>query len=703
MTKSQKYSSFSHLILFFLTFSTLFVNAQKKVINVDTTTNQLSEVFITSILNNKTQLSNSETTQVITKTELNQSDNINYNTILNKVPGVFIQSGTLNTNRITIRGIGARSPFGTTSIRAYFGDIPLTDGNGNSTIEDLELSSFSSIEIHKGPAASSFGVGLGGTIILNPTYVEEKTTSASLQSVHGSFGLQKNTININTNTKNVAANFIYANTESDGYRENNDYEKQTLTASIKIKASEKDNLTILGNYIDLKAFIPSSVDLETFNTSPRSAAFTWGAAQGFEDNQSLLAGLSWEHVFKQNLKVHSSIFTSSKKNYEPRPFNILDEESIGAGARSRLTGNINNKINWGFGGEFFYDKLDLSTFENLYLDFPIGTGSVQGDRLSNFEEQRNYYNIFGEASYKPHVKWVINTGLNINQTSYRVDDLFNNNADNTSGNFNFDLILSPKLGVVFNPTNQVKLKASVSHGFAPPTTEETLLPNGIINTNLEPEKGWNFEVGSQFSFFQNKLTGDLNIYILKITDLLVDRRTEEGELFAINAGRTTNFGIEGNLNYKQPLSKNTSLHSYANFSIYNYTFDTFIDDENDFSGNDLTGVPSGVFNTGISIENSKGFYANINYQHVGRIPVNDENSVFSDSYQLVNTKIGYQLTLYNKFKIDTHFGVNNLFDEKFVSQVQVNAGSFGGNAPRFFFAGNPVNYYGGVNIRYVFL
>ena len=46
--------------------------------------------------------------------------------------------------------------------------------------------------------------------------------------------------------------------------------------------------------------------------------------------------------------------------------------------------------------------------------------------------------------------------------------------------------------------------ATISHGFSPPKLEETLLPDGLINDEIEPETGWNYEIGSR-----GKFIGDL--------------------------------------------------------------------------------------------------------------------------------------------------------------------------------------------------
>lgn len=675
------------------------IYAQKK----DSITTPLSEIIITSILKDKKLYKSSENIQILTKENLEISDGLNYNQILNKVPGVFMQSGSLNTNRITIRGIGARSPFGTTSIRAYYGEIPLTDGNGSSTLENIELSSISSAEIHKGPAASSFGVGLGGTIILKPKFNDFNTQKASLTTTHGSFGLLRNIFELGLSNNTVNTNFIYSNNHSDGYRENNEYDRESFTATALITISKKNKLTILGNYTDIKAFIPSSVDLDTFNNNPRSAAFTWGRSQGFEDTQTILGGISWQHNFNINTQLNSSVFGIDKQNYEPRPFNILDEKLKGFGIRSRLSGTLNDKLNYGIGGELFSDTLENNIFENLYLDFPIGTGSVEGDKISNFTEDRYYYNLFSEINYEWSSKLSVSAGINLNQTNYTIDDHFNTGTNNTSGHFDFDLIISPKIGFVFNQNKYLKHRLTVAHGFDPPSTEETLLPDGQINPDLKPEQGWNFEIGTNFNALNNRLNGDISLYYLKVKDLLVSRRAENEDLFAINAGKTDHIGIESSINYLLLHTNLGNLSMYANTSIYQYTFDEFIDEDADFSGNKLTGVPSGVFNTGVTFSTKLGLYGNVNHQYVGRIPANDANTVFGNSYQLTNSKMGYQHLFYKKINFNIYFGVNNIFDTKYASQLQVNATGFGDNAPRFFYAGNPVNFYSGIHISYLFL
>ena len=128
----------------------------------------------------------------------------------------------------------------------------------------------------------------------------------------------------------------------------------------------------------------------------------------------------------------------------------------------------------------------------------------------------------------------------------------------------------------------------------------------------------------------------------------------------------------------------------------------FVDEDEDYSGNQLTGVPSEVFNAGIDFDSKVGIFGNVNFQQVGSQPITDSNSLYSDSYQLTNLKIGFRRNISDQFQVSLFLGVNNVFDEVYASQILINASSFGGNAPRYYYPGNPTNYFGGLNINYKF-
>ena len=667
---------------------------------------ELNEVIVSANHIPKQLKKETASVAVIAKKDINRSNHTDFAPVLNRTPGVFMQNGVLNTNRITIRGVGARNPFGTAKIRAYFKDIPLTNGSGTTTLEDFELASIATIEISKGAASSAYGAGLGGLVRLNPQNANLNEFFLQPEFSIGSFGLEKSILTANYGTDQHAVKAVYSTTNSDGFRENNEYSRTTLTINSNHFFDDKNELTFLASYVNLKAFIPSSLNENDFRNNPESAAFTWQKAKGFEDSQRGIFGLSWNHTYNNEVKQITSIFSSFRENYEPRPFNILSEKTAAFGIRSRLLGSyqlINRKIKWTVGGELFNDNYTYQTLENLYRDIPKETGSIAGELLSDFKEDRNYYNFFAEANYEFSENTTLSVGFNLNNTWYKLDDRFpisENNPDQ-SGDFSFNTIFSPKVGLSHLFSKNISIFTTVSHGFSPISLEETLLPDGQINIDLKPETGWNFEIGVRGNFLEDKLFFNFSIYRLAIENLIVSRRTTLDQFIGINAGKTQHDGFEAAVTYNWIKNNNLSVSTFTNLTVNSYTFKKFIDEDNDFSGNNLTGVPDAVFNTGVDFNFAVGIYGNVNYQYVGSMPITDANTFYSDSYKLTSLKVGYVFKFLKEIQVNAFLGINNLFDEKYASQILINASSFGGNAPRYFYPANPVNYFTGINFKYV--
>lgn len=624
---------------------------------------------------------------------------------LNRVTGVYMHSGAFNTNRITIRGIGNRSPFSTTKLRAYLDDIPLTNGDGETTIEDIDLSFIEKVEVWKGPTASIHGAGLGGMIHMktnNDLSALESNLNNTLTI--GSYGLIRNVLqgDFVNDKKTLHVGVNINTTHSNGYRDNNEYDREGFSLLIKYKSSLENETTFFGNLINLNAFIPSSLNIGDYNDAPRKAAFTWASVKGFEEYSKYLFGISQSTKIadfgKYSLKNKTSIFTNSRNAYESRPFNILEEESRSYGLRSIFELRNDSKGRQSFpllslGVEVFREDYEWDTFQT--------TAGIGGDLLSDNSEVRKYLNLFAQSYYPLNDKATLFAGLNLNSTKFKYDDLFTADGIDNSGAYSFQSILSPHLGFSYQFDYKVSLFATISHGFSPPSLSETLNPDGTINPEISPEKGWNFELGSRGKI-ASKFTYELTAYTMRISDLLVAKRISEDQYIGLNAGQTVHNGIELFLEYQANISEQMKIVPFLTYTFSYYTFDEFIDDSNDYSGNELTGTPPHQLNFGVDFNLESGLYGHINYRFVDAFPMRDDNTTYSESYQIFNMKFGYRKQLFDKFSIDINTGIRNVFNEKYASMILINAGSFGGNLPRYYYPGLPRNYFTSLSLQYNF-
>ena len=623
---------------------------------------------------------------------------------MNQIPGVFVFSGALNTNRITIRGIGSRTLFGTDKLRMYYSDIPITDGSGFSSIEAFDLENLSQIEIVKGPKGTSYGANLGGAIILGPKEALGISTNFSNNSTFGSFGLFKNNLSFNHYDGKLRLGLQYGHLETNGYRENSNFERDGLLLNTSYQINEKNNISLLVNHIDFTAQIPSSLGATAFAEDPQQATFTWRSSQGFEANNYTLVGLNLEHRFNERFTNSTSIFYTYLDKEEARPFGILEEITKGYGLRTRFTGGFgfnDRSASYNFGGEVFKDEYDWDEFSNLYQE-NNGNGSLKGNQFARNKEFRDQWNIFGTLLLPLSKKLSTQLGLNINKTQYDYRDLFNTGTDNKSANRNFKAIVLPNLLLDYTLTDNHKIYANISRGFSNPSVEETLTPDGVINPDIAQETGINYELGTQLFFDDRRLKIDLSIYQMRINNLLVGERIQEDRFVGRNAGKTRHNGLELGLNYTWNVSKNLQVAPFLNYTFNDHRFIDFDDEGVDYSGNALTGVPKVTGVAGVQLRLFQYFYWNTTHQYVSSIPLTDAGDLDSDAFNVFTTRLGYLKKLSDKFTLGIDFGINNIFDTVYAQSVLINTQAFGSAEPRYFYPGDARNYYGSVRMGYWF-
>ncbi|MXO05925.1 TonB-dependent receptor [Flavobacterium sp. HBTb2-11-1] len=695
-----------YFLLLFVFFVSKNSSAQEKEVqNIDSVkTQKLNEVLISPLHINSDLQNNPASIGILSEKELLRNNTTDISNIINTIPGVFMQSSNITTTRISIRGIGARTPYGTNKIRAFYGSIPLTSGNSETVIDDIDLQNISQVEVIKGPLSSIYGAGLGGAILISPETFNKGNYQAEVNSVFGSFGLLKNRVGFNLNEKSSFLNLSYHNLKTDGWRKNSAYNREGITLGGQLFRKKNSKLTYFSNYTYLKAYIPSSINKTTFENNPQAGAPTWVASQGFKEYKSTMGGLAYDFSINESLKNSTSVFINYKDSNEPRPFDILRQYTFSSGARMQFSGNFKiGKIKNQFiaGLEYFRDNYSGNTFENLYQQ-NNGNGSLQGDQLSTTDQKRHFYNIFSQIRTLLSDQFEIQAGLNYNKTKFELQNDFPASANNPKEEYSYDGIFSPKLSFLFKPNEVQTFYFSASKGFSLPATEETLTSAGNINQNIKPETGYNFELGSKLHLFSKKLYAEIAVYRMEIKDLLVAKRIGDDQYEGVNAGKTFHEGIEITLNHNWSINKVFNLNSYIGTSIGNYEFKEFVDNGNDYSGNKLTGVPANTASAGFNFNTNSGFYFSADFQFTDKIPMNDSNADFSDSYSLLNLKTGYQFEILSGLKAHLDAGINNVTNEKYASMILTNATAIGNAQLRFYYPGLPINYYGIISLNYLF-
>ena len=611
---------------------------------------------------------------------------------LNQVPGIYAHTGAINTNRITIRGVGSRTPYSTNRIKAYWNGIPISEGDGSTNIDDFDPVQINSIEVIRGTKSALYGMGLGGVLLISSKQARYNGLHGSVGAEFGDFRTYKPYVALGYKTPKTSLSIHYSHNNTNGWRQNSAYKRNNLGTSFSFTGNKLTTDLYL-NLVNIDAQIPSSLNENTFNNSPDSAAANWLAVNGREVYSKLISGIRVKARLSESISNTTTIFYSAKSGEEIRPFNILDDLGTQFGIRSFFEWKTKH-LQLKTGIELLHNTYSWKTFEV--------NNAQKGEEMNSFSEKRLPYSIFFQGSYDFFQKNILEFGLSYNTISYSLED-DNNDTVSMTDSYSYEPIISPFIGVNIPIGSNLIFYSSVAHGFSPPTVEETLLPDGVPNTSLKPESGWNFEAGARITALNNRLYIDGTLYWMSIKNLLVTKRISEEIFYGENAGQTTHIGFELQANYRLNFAPQTVIRK-TDFSISytanNHTFTDFTDDGNNYDGNYLPGIPNHNLVLGLRATWIKHVFIDYNFSYHGKQFLNDSNSESYAGYSIHNIRIGIDVFRLRPKQTRVYLGVKNLFNEHYASMILVNAPSFGGALPRYYYPGLPRYIYGGIKITF---
>lgn len=613
---------------------------------------------------------------------------------MNTIPGVRMEQRAPGSYRIAIRGSTLRAPYGVRNVKVYWNGIPFTGPAGGTDFNLLDIININRIEVIKGPAGSIYGAGTGGVVNLNSD--AEGTELNSVGVSFGSFGMRRADVSLNKYNGENKLTFKYAHQQSDGYRANAFLNRDVLQLSGSTAFSDKSTLGADMLYSDLYYGIPGGLNREEFENDPSQARPNAVSQQAGIRQRYMLIGVSHDYQWNGSLSNQTVIYGNLSFFENPYLFDYKRETHIGGGGRTRFQydtqiGSIGTSI---IAGAEYQNALNSSR--------NFGNSGGQPVGLNFDDELRSWQAIlFAKANLTLPNDFFLTLGLSRNMLDYDIFRVAEAGADSSYRvSKNFDPVWTPQIGLV-RQFGTTAVHGSISYGFSPPTIEDVRTNEGSINLNLNSEKGINYEVGYRGNVY-NKLNFDVTAFYFKLDETIVQQQSDRGTVLFVNAGSTDQRGLETSLNYfaisraDQFLS---DLEINTSYTLHRFIFRNYIkqgeEDPQDFSNNMLTGVAPNIWVTTALFKFRPGFYLNLAHNFTDEIPLNDANTVYSDAYHLVQSKIGYKKSFDERLKLELYAGVDNLLNQTYSLGNDLNA--FGN---RYYQPAAPRNYYGGVKMYF---
>ena len=618
---------------------------------------------------------------------------------LSRVPGLFMQNryNFAQDLRVSIRGFGSRASFGIRGIQVFADGIPVTLPDGQSGTDDLDIGSTESIEVIRGPSASLYGTASGGVISLTTeappeeTFVEVKVTASE-------FDHQKYQVK----TGGQAGRFGYLVNaswmEMDGFRDHSEVEHGLINSKFEYEIDETSDLTAIVNLVDSpQAEDPGGLTRAEVAENRRQAqSRNTGSNSGEEFDQQRI-GLVYNKRFgkRHDLTLRGYSMWKDFKTFLPIGSHIpfvsddgvvqFDRKYYGGGALYTFTGSLADRPNrFSVGVDVDIQKDDRQRF--------INNAGVQGALVFDQLEEADSLGVYFSNETDLTDTLTLSVGGRFDSLELSVDDRYLVNEDQ-SGELDFDEF-SPAVGLMWNLSSAVNLYTNYATSFETPTFTELGSPAQDLDValggfnNVNAQEADSFEIGAKGMILQDRVFYDVAAFTMDVKDEITNIESLANRAFFENSD-TDRKGIETQV--QAQLTDRLDLT--ASYTYSDFTFD-FFENNPGVVGANVPGIPENLFFAELAYNHPTGYYAIWDVQSVGDFFADNANNEEVDSYVVSNVRFGGEYE-FNGTTVAPFFGINNLFDENYFSNVRINA--FGGRA---FEPAPDRHVYGGVRVRF---
>lgn len=619
---------------------------------------------------------------------------------LNRVPGLFFQNRYNFTQdlRVAVRGFGARANFGIRGIKVFVDDLPATLADGQSGVDDIDIGSVGRVEVIRGPSSALYGSAAGGVLSL---YTEEgpETPFAEGRVTVGEYDHQKYQLKLGgqAGRLNYLVNGSYL--VSDGYRDNARVEHGLVNSKFRYEFDEASDLTAIFNLVESpQADDPGGVTAADVDMDRRRAQQRNLDSNAGEELSQQKLGWIYRREFGagHEIRLRNYYLWRDFKTFLPIGTHIrfvsddgvveFDRFFFGGGVQYAYSGELlglPNQFTAGFDVDVQKDD------RQRYLNNAGEQGDLAFDQLEEAEAYGFYFR--NNLALTDSLQLTLSGRYDIVDLS--VDDRFLDNADQ-SGKLDFDEF-SPSAGLTWAVQDNFSVYFNYATAFETPTFTELANPARNLDVSLggfadvDAQQAESFEIGVRGSIGE-RLYFDVAGYIMDVEDEVVNVETIGSRAFFENADTDRN-GIETSL----AVEVMEGLQLTAAYTYSDFTFDRFPVEAGDdpIAGNRLPGLPKHQFFAELAYRHDSGFYLTWDALTVSKLAVDNANETISDAYQVSNLRAGHRFQL-GGMEVSPFIGVNNLFDEKYMSNLRLNG--FGG---RVFEPAPTLNVYGGLAVR----
>ena len=659
----------------------------------DTLRFELKPIQVVGFLNSKNPIETPFSISSLTSRQLTFGQKgMSLGESMRSVPGLFIMNDEnfAQDIRLSIRGFGSRSAFGIRGIKLFVDGFPQTTADGQSQVDNINLSFIQSAEIIRGSSSSIYGNASGGVIqLFTEPYPKQRQIKSSISI--GDFGYRNIQSSIGDGANAQKYMLKISSKSYDGYRDNSEMNSFNINMKSLFELNQNSTLSMHYNYVDSPlSNDPGSLNKEQAGENRRSARIQNIDYQSGEKVLQHRLGASYKLKISNSSKLNILSFYTKRIFSNKLPFENGGQVDL-------------KRSYWGLSAKYIID--------NYFLKNPLST-TIGVDFSDQSDRRKRYNNVKGIRGSKvfDQLESFINKAFYFQQ-SYLLNDKINviwgsrwdDDKIESVDYYLFDGLgsgftnlknTSPFIGMTYLINNNSSIFANFSNHYETPTLNE--LSNdpdsasiGGFNSRLNPQVSNSFEIGLK-GYVRDDLFYEFSLYRSKIDNEITSFELESspGKTYYRNVGETQKEGIEVSL------STNLGNNIRADFA-YSYSqfeFSNYIKNNQDLNGNRLPGLPQNLLNTDIYYINPKGYFMVMGFSRYSNIYLNDSNDQTTNPYSVLNLRLGNEFQIFGS-RLKVHVGANNVLNESYYSNLRVNA--WGG---RFYEPAPLANLYFGTEV-----
>ncbi|GAB3458374.1 TonB-dependent siderophore receptor [Massilia terrae] len=615
-----------------------------------------------------------QTVNVIPLELLRDQGALSMEAALKSVPGVGLSNGDGQRDQVTLRGF--------TAIADQF-----IDGLRDDALYFRDLSNIERIEVLKGPASVLYGRGSSGGLV-NRISKKPGIDKSELTLQLGSHKQRRAEADLarDDSEHGIAFRVTGAVERADGYRSQQFLDRQAFAPSVQFKLGAATTLLLQAEHLSDRRVTDFGIPSYHGRPVDVPASTYYGAANARDADYSqadmTALGFTLQHRFSDKLSLRNAFrhydYTLDRNN------TLVGSVNEAARTASLNHTNLKRKEDGYFNQTELTQKAWLGGTMHQIL-YGVEIGKQDKDQVNRTQNNVATVGLFNPVL--PVLSKVVtaapstdNLGIMKTESVYvqdlvalsdewkalagvRYDRFEQRTEERRPGQPNLartDTGASPRVGLVYQPTQEQSWYASFSKSFQP---SGEAFPLATSNAQIAPEKTTNEEVGGKFDLFGGAVTATGSLFRLERTNIKATDPTTN-QLVPIGVQRTD--GLE--LTLAGDLAHGWRVWGGYSFLNARITSSPALDNSDNvikgvpIQGKRATITPRHSANLWVTKSLGHGLRAGAGANYVSDRFANPGNTVLLPAYTTVDAMLSYAIA-----RAEFQLNVTNLFDRRYIA------------------------------------